>query len=61
MLSPLLFLFVIDTLRSRLPPATEASFYADDVALWSAHPHKEVALAQLVGCLEVVLRWGREH
>ena len=49
MLSPLLFLFVIDTLPSRLPPATEASFYVDNVALWLAHPHKEVALARLAG------------
>ena len=60
-LSPLLFLFVIDTLRPRLPPATDSSFYADDVALWSAHPRKEVAAAQVVEGVGAVLRWGQQH
>ena len=39
-LSPLLFLFVIDTLRARLPPTTNVSLYADDVAVWSAPPER---------------------
>ena len=60
-LSPLLFLFVIDTLRPRLPDTTEASFYADDVALWSSHPRKEVALTQIQEGVDVVWRWGLEH
>ena len=48
-LSPLLFLFAIDTLRCHLPPA-------DDMALW-----EEVALTQLVEGVEAVFRWGQEH
>jgi ribonuclease HI len=60
-LSPMLFLFVINTLRTRLPITTEASFYADDVALWSAHPQKEVALSRLSESVGEVLRWGHEH
>lgn len=60
-LSPLLFLFVINTLRPQLPDTTEASLYADDVALWASHHRKEEALAQTVQGVEAVLRWGQEH
>ena len=60
-LSPLLFLFVINTLRARIPTNVEVSMYADDVALWSSHPDKDVARMEIEGAVGEVLRWSREH
>ena len=44
-LSPLLFLFVIDSLRNCVPAVVESSLYADDVALWSQSSKKLEAQA----------------
>ena len=59
-LSPLLFLFVIDGLRKRLPQGLSASFYADDVALWASHHRKEEAARLVEEGVREVWRWSRE-
>ena len=59
-LSPLLFLFVIDGLRPRLPPGVEVSMYADDVALWASHRDKAVAASKVEEAVDVVWRWSQE-
>ena len=59
-LSPLLFLFVINGLRQRLPPGVEVSMYADDVALWASHRDKAVAAAKVEEAVGVVFRWSQE-
>jgi ribonuclease HI len=59
-LSPLLFLFYINSLRDRLPAGIEVSFYADDVAIWAGHPKKEVAASLVEAGVQTVLMWSRE-
>ena len=59
-LSPLLFLFVIDTLNARLPEGLFVNLYADDVALWCSDPRKEVAAARVEEGVRAVYEWSRE-
>ena len=59
-LSPLLFLFVIDSLRARLPRGAEISMFADDVALWASHADKAVAASKVEEGVQAVFRWSQE-
>ena len=59
-LSPLLFLFVIDTLNDRLPRGLHVSMYADDVALWARSPEKEVAASLVEEGVRAVWQWSKE-
>ena len=60
MLAPLLFLFVIDSLRSRLPRGLFISKYADDVALWASSHGLEYARGLVERGVAEVLQWSRE-
>ena len=59
-LSPLLFLFVIDGLRQHLPPGVHISMFADDVALWASHSVKTVAASKVEEGVAAVFRWSQE-
>lgn len=59
-LSPLLFLFVINGLRDRLPRDLVVSMFADDVALCAQHPNKEVAAGLVSEGVTEVKRWSQE-
>ena len=59
-LAPLLFLFVIDTLRDRLPDGLSVSMYADDVAIWASDPDKGVAASLVEEGVRAVYQWSRE-
>ena len=59
-LSPLLFLFFINSLVSRLPPESVKSLFADDVALLRQHSNKELAAEALEEDVNVVWRWSQE-
>ena len=59
-LSPLLFLFVIDTLYDRLPKDLFISMYADDVALWASHPERAVAASRVEEGVRAVWQWSKE-
>ena len=59
-LSPLLFLFVIDTLRDRLPDGLNVSLFADDVAIWASDPCKGVAASKVEEGVRAVYDWSRE-
>ena len=59
-LSPLLFLFVVDSLRARLPPGVEVSIFADDVALWASDVDKTVAASKVEEGVREVFRWSQE-
>ena len=59
-LSPLLFLFVINSLRPRIRSSL-TSIFADDVGMLAQHRHKEVAVAMIQADVEAVWAWSREH
>ena len=59
-LAPLIFLFVIDSLRSRLPRGLFISKYADDVAQWASFPGLEHARGVVERGVAEVLQWSRE-
>jgi hypothetical protein len=58
-LASLLFLFVIDDFRDRLPEGVHSSLFADDSALWVHSPRKENAVPVLQEGVRTVYRWGR--
>ena len=53
-LSPLLFLFYIDTVREVIPKGVHVSMYADDLALYALHQQKDVAQAAIQEAVEAV-------
>ena len=57
-LSPLLFLFFIDTLRACVPQSLHVSMYADDVALWSVNNNKELAATAVEAGVGEVWKWA---
>ena len=59
-LAPLLFLFVIDCLRSRLPEGVFVSLFADDLALWASSPDKEEASSKVELAVSEVAKWSRQ-
>ena len=60
-LSPLLFLFYINSLRACVPRSLHVSLYADDVALWSVNPRKEDAATAVEAGVDAVVRWSAEN
>jgi ribonuclease HI len=58
-LAPLLFLFVIDGLRKRLPSDLGVSMYADDLAIWASDPDIDRAARLVEEGVRVVERWAR--
>ena len=56
--SPLLFLFVIDSLRDCVPAGVECSLYAEDVALWSQSRNKLEAQAAVGAAFDAVHAWS---
>ena len=59
-LAPLLFLFVIDCLRARLPRGVFVSLFADDLALWAGSPDKDEARSKVELAVHEVAKWSRE-
>ena len=57
-LSPLLFLFYINSVREVVPKSVCVSMYADDLALYSLHQHKEVAQAAVQAAVTAVEQWS---
>ena len=60
-LSPLLFLFYINNLRACVPRSLNVSLYADDVALWSVNPRKEVAATAVEAGVGAVVEWSAKN
>ena len=60
-LSPLLFLFYINSLRDRLPEGIGVSLYADDVAIWASSPRKGEAASLVEVGVRTVWMWSRER
>jgi hypothetical protein len=58
-LSPLLFLFYIDTVREVIPKGVNVSMYADDLALYALHHQKEVAQAAIQAAVDAVEQWSK--
>ena len=59
-LSPLLFLFVIDSLNDRIPHGLHVSLFADDIALWASDPDKGAAAALVEEGVRCVFAWSKE-
>lgn len=57
-LSPLLFLFFIDSLSSCVPKEVELSLYADDVAVSSRSPSLERAQAAVGAAVDAIHLWS---
>ena len=57
-LSPLLYLFVIDSLRDCIPVGVECSLYADDMALPSQSRNKLEAQAAVEAAVDAVQAWS---
>ena len=58
-LSPLLFLFYIDSVREAVPKGVQVSMYADDLALYALHHRKEEAQAAVQAAVDAVEQWSR--
>ena len=59
-LAPLLFLFVIDCLRARVPEGVFVSLFADDLALWVGSPDKDEAVSKVELAVSEVAKWSRQ-
>ncbi len=57
-LSPLLLLIYIDSLRSVVPETVKVALFQDDVSLISNHHNKLVAEKQLQRAVSVVAEWS---
>ena len=57
-LSPLLFLFFVNDVKSVVPERVFVSLYADDVAVWSQDRNKGRALEKVVGAVGAIARWS---
>ena len=60
-ISPLLFLFVIDGLRACLPTELTVSLYADDVAILATEADKDVAVRKIEEATAKVSEWSKKH
>lgn len=57
-LSPLLFLFVINGARQCCPPGINISLYADDIAIWSSSPIIAVASDKVERAVTCIKAWS---
>lgn len=60
-LSPLLFLFVIDRLRDVLSPNLTVSLFADDVAIMSSSVDRDEAVREVESGVTAVSEWSKKH
>jgi ribonuclease HI len=60
-LSPLLFLFIINSLKARLPDSLHVSLYADDVALLASDVDKTEAASRVQEGVQQVWGWSAER
>ena len=60
-LSPLLFLFYIDSVREAIPKGVHVSMYADDLALYALHHQKEAAQTVIQTAVDAVANWSKEN
>ena len=58
-LSPLLFLFYINTLAEILPTRNTNCMFADDVGILATHENREVANTDAQEAVDVVLKWSK--
>ena len=59
-LSPLLFLFYINSVSEKIPRSVNCAMYADDVSLWASHRCKESATADIQRAVDSVSEWSRK-
>jgi len=57
-LSPLLFLFYINSVPENIPSSANCAMYADDVSLWASHKCKESAVAVIQQAVDSVSEWS---
>ncbi|GFU73791.1 probable RNA-directed DNA polymerase from transposon BS [Trichonephila clavipes] len=59
-LSPLLFLFYMNTIHPHIQPDTKIACYADDIALW--HTHRDIAVSEkaLNKTLKGIAAWAKD-
>jgi len=59
-LSPLLFLFYINSVSDNIPKSVNCAMYADDVSLWAKHRCKESVSADIQQAVDTVAVWSRK-
>ena len=59
-LSPILFLFYINSVRNVIPEGVNVSMYADDVAVWAQDAKKERAAAKVEVAIQAISRWSAD-
>ena len=60
-LSPLLFLFYINGIRSTAPTDIHIIMYADDIAVWSQHSNKVTAQEAVQNTVSIFGDWRQTH
>ena len=60
-ISPLLFLFYINGIRSIAPTGVKVSMYADDIAVWAQDPNKVIAQEAVQDTVNLFGRWSQDH
>jgi len=59
-LSPLLFLFYINSVSECIPKFVNCAMYADNVSLWASNRCKESATADIQQAVNFVLEWSKK-
>ena len=60
MLSPLLFLFYVNSASDNIPKSVNSAMYADDVSLWASHRCKKSASGDIQQAVDSVSEWNRK-